>query len=268
MSVKGNEHVDLGCKHHPAIAGQSTQVYKYSMPSNPEPLIPQHIAIIMDGNGRWAKQRNLPRIAGHKKGADAVREAIEACKEMGVAYLTLYAFSSENWNRPAKEVDALMELLRYYLGKELKVLHKNDICLRVIGDRSQLTDDIKQEIDKAETLTRDNKSLVLTIALSYGSRQEIVYAVKNIAAEVLAGNMGIDNIDEATVSQFLYTNDIPDPDLLIRTSGEKRLSNFLLWQIAYTELFFIDILWPDFKKQHITEAVSEFTKRERRYGTS
>jgi undecaprenyl diphosphate synthase len=230
--------------------------------------MPTHIAIIMDGNGRWAKQRNLPRIAGHKKGTDAVREAIEACKEMGIPYLTLYAFSSENWNRPAKEVDSLMDLLRFYLGKELKKLHKNDIRLKIIGDRSLLTDDINEEIRKGEELTKNNKSLLLTIALSYGSRQEIAGAAKKIAAEVLAGNMDLDSIDEKSFTKYLYTENVPDPDLLIRTSGEKRLSNFLLWQMAYTELFFIDILWPDFKKHHIKEVVAEFTKRERRYGTS
>jgi undecaprenyl diphosphate synthase len=230
--------------------------------------MPRHIAIIMDGNGRWAKQRNLPRIAGHRQGTESVREAIDACKQLGIPYLTLYAFSSENWNRPAKEVSGLMELLRFYLGKELKQLHKNDICLKIIGDRSQLTNDINEEIRKAEELTKENKSLLLTIALSYGSRQEIVSAVKKVAAEVLAGNIEIDSIDEKSFAKFLYTEGIPEPDLLIRTSGEKRLSNFLLWQMAYTELFFIDILWPDFKKHHITEVVSEFTKRERRYGTS
>lgn len=230
--------------------------------------IPTHIAIIMDGNGRWAKGRNLPRIAGHKKGMDAVREAIEACKEIGVPYLTLYAFSSENWSRPASEVDALMDLLRFYLGKELKQLHKNDICLKIIGDRAMLSADINQEISKAEELTKNNKSLRLTIALSYGSHQEIAAAARMVAEQVLAGKMDVATINEKSFGQFLYTADMPEPDLLIRTSGEKRLSNFLLWQMAYTELFFIDILWPDFKKEHIKEAVAEFTKRERRYGTS
>jgi undecaprenyl diphosphate synthase len=230
--------------------------------------IPRHIAIIMDGNGRWAKGRNLPRIAGHKMGMESVRESIEACKELSVEYLTLYAFSSENWNRPAAEVDALMDLLRFYLGKELKQLHKNDICLKIIGDRSQLLPDINQEIEKAEDLTKNNKSLHLTIALSYGSQQEIVAAARKAAQQVLAGKMDVAAINEQSFGRFLYTADIPPPDLLIRTSGEKRLSNFLLWQMAYTELFFIDILWPDFKKEHIKEAVAEFTKRERRYGTS
>lgn len=234
----------------------------------PTQSIPRHIAIIMDGNGRWAKGRNLPRIAGHKMGMESVREAIEACKELGVEYLTLYAFSSENWSRPVKEVDALMDLLRLYLGKELKQLHKNDICLKIIGDRAQLLPDINQEIAKAEELTKNNKSLRLTIALSYGSQQEIVVAARKVAEQVLAGKMDVAAINEQSFGQFLYTADIPSPDLLIRTSGEKRLSNFLLWQMAYTELFFIDILWPDFKKEHIKEAVVEFTKRERRYGTS
>jgi len=229
--------------------------------------IPRHIAIIMDGNGRWAKSRNLPRIAGHRQGAESVKEAIEACAENGVEYLTLYAFSSENWNRPADEVGGLMELLKYYLGKELNQLHKNNICLRVIGDMSLLSDEIKQQIKNAEDLTANNTKLNLIIALSYGSRQEILHAVSNIAKDAKDGKINSD-ITESVFSQYLYTKDVPDPDLLIRTSGEKRISNFLLWQIAYTELLFIDILWPDFKKQHILDALEEFTKRERRYGTS
>ena len=229
---------------------------------------PAHIAIIMDGNGRWAKQRNLPRISGHKKGAEAVKEAIESCMENSVPYLTLYAFSSENWSRPADEVDGLMELLSYYIGKELKQLNENDIRLNVIGDRSLLPEKINKKIEQAENLTKDNKALCLTIALSYGGRQEIVCAAKKIADSVIDGNLEINNIDEKIFEGFLYTSDIPSPDLLIRTSGEKRLSNFLLWQLAYTELFFIDVLWPDFKKQHVVDAINEFTRRGRRYGNS
>jgi undecaprenyl diphosphate synthase len=230
--------------------------------------LPRHIAIIMDGNGRWAKQRNLPKIAGHRQGTESVREAIYACKELGIPYLTLYAFSSENWNRPQTEVEGLMELLRFYIRKEIKELHKNGIRLKIIGDRTLLLPDVQKQIDEAEALTHENNSLILTIAISYGSRQEIVSATREIAAQVAAGKMQVDEINEKSFAQFLYTEGAPEPDLLIRTSGEKRLSNFLLWQMAYTELFFLDILWPDFKKQHIVETVAEFTKRERRYGTS
>ncbi|PIR39109.1 MAG: di-trans,poly-cis-decaprenylcistransferase [Alphaproteobacteria bacterium CG11_big_fil_rev_8_21_14_0_20_39_49] len=229
---------------------------------------PVHIAIIMDGNGRWAKQRNMPRISGHKKGAEAVREAIEACVEKSVPYLTLYAFSSENWSRPVDEVEGLMELLNYYLGKELKQLNEKNIKLNVIGDRTLLSDKINTKIQQAEELTKDNKSLCLTIALSYGGRQEIVSAAKKIVSNVIEGGLDKDKVDEKVFESFLYTSGIPDPDLLIRTSGEKRLSNFLLWQLAYTELFFIDVLWPDLKKQHIVDVINDFTKRERRYGNS
>lgn len=227
-----------------------------------------HIAIIMDGNGRWAKQRGLPRISGHKQGAESVREAIEACIENSVPYLTLYAFSSENWSRPAKEVEGLMELLRFYLGRELKKLHENDIRLNVIGDKTLLSAQINEQIQKAEELTKNNKSLCLSIALSYGSRQEILTAVKKIAQNTALGFIKANEIDEKFFENYLYTATIPDPDILIRTSGEKRLSNFLLWQMAYTELFFIDVLWPDLKKEHIQEVIADFTKRERRYGKS
>lgn len=227
-----------------------------------------HIAIIMDGNGRWAKQRGMPRIVGHKQGAESVREAIDACKESCVPYLTLYAFSSENWSRPAKEVEGLMELLRFYLGRELKQLHESDVRLNVIGDKALLSAQINEQIQKAEELTKNNKSLCLTIALSYGGRQEILNAVKSLAKKAVLGTIQPEDIDEKVFDDCLYTSGIPDPDILIRTSGEKRLSNFLLWQMAYTELFFIDVLWPDLKKQHIAEVISDFTKRERRYGKS
>jgi undecaprenyl diphosphate synthase len=229
---------------------------------------PAHIAIIMDGNGRWAKQRGLPRISGHKKGAESVKEAIEACIENSVSYLTLYAFSSENWNRPTNEVEGLMELLNFYLGKELKQLHENGIKLKVIGEKKLLSNKIKDKISKAEQLTANNNSLSLTIALSYGGRQEIVRAVNQIVKSSMDKKLDGNQIDENIFESFLYTSGIPDPDLLIRTSGEKRLSNFLLWQLAYTELFFTDVLWPDFKKEHVLEAINDFIKRERRYGNS
>lgn len=232
------------------------------------PTIPNHIAIIMDGNGRWATMRNLPRVAGHKKGAHSVRSVIEACIEIGVSYLTLYAFSSENWQRSEEEIENLMELLSFYLRKETNTLHKNGVRLNFIGELSKLPTEIANKLMEAEELTRNNKKLVLTIALSYGSRQEIIRATQRIAQEVSDGKLTPLEINEQSFNKFLYTIDIPDPDLLIRTSGEQRLSNFLLWQSAYTELFFTDVLWPDFHKQNLEQAILEFSKRERRYGTS
>lgn len=231
-------------------------------------ILPAHIAIIMDGNGRWATLRNMPRIAGHKKGADSVREVIESCIEMGVPYLTLYAFSSENWQRPREEVSGLMELLNFYLRKEISSLHKNGVKLNFIGNRSLLGGDIIGKLKDAEELTKNNTKLVLTIALSYGSRQEITTAVGNIVQDVLKNNISPEEIKEQLVCNYLDTATLPDPDLLIRTGGEQRLSNFLLWQLAYTELFFTDVLWPDFRKEDLKFAISEFSKRERRYGAS
>ena len=232
------------------------------------PPSPKSIAIIMDGNGRWAKKKGLPKIEGHRKGAKSVQEAIEACIENKISYLTLYAFSSENWQRPSDEVNSLMELLQFYLGRELKQLHKNNVCLKIIGDRNRLPNNIIKQIAKAENLTKDNKSLHLVVALSYGARQEITNAAKRLSEEIKDGNININDVNEDMFSSFLYTKNVPEPDILIRTSGEKRLSNFLLWQMAYTELFFIDVLWPDFKKHHIEEIIQEFNKRERRYGKS
>ncbi len=220
----------------------------------------RHIAIIMDGNGRWAQKRGLPRIAGHKKGAEVVRGVIESCRENGVPYLTLYAFSSENWSRSTEEVSGLMDLLKFYLGKEIKSLHKNDVKIVFIGDRSKVSEDIKKQIGKAEKLTSKNKSLTLTIALSYGSRDEIVNAAKTIAEDFKDKKISLEDINDELFEKNLYTKYMPCPDVLIRTGGEKRLSNFLLWQLSYTELFFIDILWPDFKKEHITEVISDFKK--------
>ena len=230
--------------------------------------LPAHIAIIMDGNGRWAMQRNLPRIAGHKKGADSVREVIEACVTIGIPYLTLYAFSSENWRRPAEEVGNLMELLSFYLRKELKELHKNGVKLNFIGDKTKLSKEITVKLVEAEELTRNNIKLTLTIALSYGSRQEIICAARQLAEQISDRKLTHFEINEQSFSKLLYTIDIPDPDLLIRTGGEQRLSNFLLWQSAYTELFFTDVLWPDFHKKNLEQAIFEFNKRERRYGSS
>jgi undecaprenyl diphosphate synthase len=229
---------------------------------------PIHVAIIMDGNGRWARARGLPRVAGHRRGAESVRRTITAAAELGVRYLTLFGFSSENWKRPTDEVDDLMGLLRHYLRGEIADLHKNGVRLRVIGDRTKLAPDIVTLIDNAEAMTRDNQRLTLIVALSYGSRAELTAAARAIAQSVRDGRLSTDAIDEALVDRHLTTAGIPDPDLLIRTSGEKRLSNFLLWQSAYTELVFMDTLWPDFTKQDLEEAIREFQRRERRYGAS
>ncbi len=229
---------------------------------------PRHIAIIMDGNGRWARARNLPRIAGHRRGAEAVRKTVRACREMGVAYLTLYAFSSENWTRPAEEVDDLMALLRVYLRREIEELHKNDIRISFIGDRAPLAPDIIALIDEAEGRTRANQAMSLIIALNYGAQSEIVQAARRIAADAVAGRIRPEEVDEALFSRYLYTAGVPDPDLIIRTSGEKRLSNFLLWQSAYAELVFLDIYWPDFDRDSLMRAIEEFHSRERRYGAS
>ncbi len=225
-----------------------------------------HIAIIMDGNGRWAKARHLPRTAGHKKGADAARAAIEACVELRVPCLTLYAFSSENWNRPEEEVGELMNLLKFYLGRELASLHKNGVRMRFIGDRSRLSEDIRERLAQAEELTANNTRLWLQVALSYGSRQEIVQAARALAEQVSAGTLDLAAIDEKLLERHLYTAGLPDPDLLIRTGGDQRISNFLLWQCAYTEFYFTDTLWPDFSKENLREAIEDFRGRERRFG--
>jgi undecaprenyl diphosphate synthase len=230
--------------------------------------LPTHVAIIMDGNGRWARARSLPRVAGHRRGAESVRRAVTAAAELGIRYLTLFGFSSENWKRPSTEIDDLMGLLRHYLRGEIAELHKNGVRLKVIGDRAKLDPDIVTLIVNAETMTRDNAGLTLIVALSYGSRAELTAATRAIARAVKDGKLSADAIDEAVVEQHLLTSGIPDPDLLIRTSGEERLSNFLLWQSAYTELVFIDTLWPDFTKGDLENAIREFQRRERRYGAS
>ena len=230
--------------------------------------LPRHIAIIMDGNGRWAQARGLPRIAGHRRGAEAVRRTLTAAAELGVPYLTLFGFSSENWKRPLAEVDDLMGLLRHYLRGEIAELHRNGVRLRVIGERCRLSPDIVTLIENAETLTRDNSGVNLTIALSYGGRAEIIEAVRVLAGKVAAGKLAPEAIDEAVVARHLFTADIPDPDLLIRTSGEQRISNFLLWQCAYAELVFTKTLWPDFGRVDLEGAIADYGGRERRYGAS
>jgi len=230
--------------------------------------LPRHIAIIMDGNGRWAQDRGLPRIQGHRRGADAVRRSVSAAADLGIPYLTLFGFSSENWNRPLAEVNDLMGLLRHYLRGEIAELHRNGVRLRVIGEFGRLAPDIVSLIGNAEALTRDNKGINLTIALSYGGRAEIAAAARAIASKAASGLLPVEAIDEALIARHLFTADIPDPDLLIRTSGEQRISNFLLWQCAYAELVFTHTLWPDFERAHLEEAIAVYCGRDRRYGAS
>lgn len=230
------------------------------------PGTPCHVAVIMDGNGRWAKARNLPRAAGHKAGADAVRRAVESAGNLGVAYLTLFGFSSENWQRPEPEVRDLMGLLRLYLQNEVNELDAKGVRFQVIGDRSRLPKDTVTLIETAEQRTAKHTRLVLTVALSYGSRQEITQAARQLAADCVAGLLKPEDIDEDAVAKHLFTSDIPDPDLLIRTSGELRVSNFLLWQLAYTEFVFSETLWPDFGHTDFEAAVASYRSRERRYG--
>jgi len=229
---------------------------------------PVHVAIIMDGNGRWAKSRNLPRLAGHKRGAAAVKTAIKSAIEAGVRHLTLFGFSSENWKRPPTEVKDLMGLLRFYLKSEISILHKEGVRFSVIGDRKALDGDIVRLIDDAEKLTFANTRLNLFIALSYGGRAEITEAARILAAKAQAGEIDAADIDEELFDNCLYTKDIPDPDILIRTSGEQRISNFLLWQLAYAEFVFLDTLWPDFSKQDFEGAIASYHSRERRYGAT
>ena len=226
----------------------------------------QHIAIIMDGNGRWAKKRGLPRSVGHKKGAETVKEITRAAGEMGVKYLTLYAFSTENWQRPAEEVETLMGLLREYLKSDLKELQENGVRIIFIGERSMLPPDIVEAMRKLENETADHDKMTLCVALSYGSRQEILQAAQKIAVLANRGDITPEDIDAKMFSGLLYTKDIPDPDLVIRTSGEQRVSNYLLWQIAYAEFCFTDVLWPDFDRKCLEDIIKDFNARERRYG--
>ncbi len=230
--------------------------------------VPFHVAIIMDGNGRWANARGKPRSMGHKAGAEAVRRTLETAVELGVKYLTLFSFSSENWQRPATEIADLMGLLRLYLKREITTLCEQGVRLRVIGDRSRLADDIIEAINDAEQRTAENTRLTLVLALSYGARDELTMAARTLAERVAAGELDPSDINDAAFAQALYTKDIPDPDLLIRTSGEKRISNFLLWQLADAEFVFIDKHWPDFGAEDLTSAIKEYGRRERRFGTS
>ena len=228
--------------------------------------LPQHVAVIMDGNGRWAKQRHLPRVEGHRRGADSAREIIRTAGELGIKYLTLYAFSAENWNRPKDEVDALMKYLVHYLKSETKELDKSNVKLEVIGQIYRLPENVQEHLRKSiETLSKNN-GLTLIMALSYGSRIEIVEAVRAIASKVKAGKLDPADITERVVSENLWTRHFPDPDLLIRTSGEMRVSNFLLWQISYAELVITPTLWPDFRKPQFVAALEEYARRHRRFG--
>ena len=228
--------------------------------------IPAHIAVIMDGNGRWAKQHSLGRIAGHKKGVEAVRETVTACRELGVRYLTLYAFSSENWDRPAREVKSLMGLLEKFLKMELKTMLDRDIRLLAIGNCGTLPENVLKTLNEVISKTQGNSAMTLILALSYGGRDEILEAVRKIAREAAQGKIDPSSLNKEAFSDYLYTEGIPDPDLLIRTSGEHRISNFLLWQTAYTEFYFTDVLWPDFRKKDLIAAIRDYQGRERRFG--
>lgn len=228
--------------------------------------IPEHIAIIMDGNGRWAQAKGMPRIEGHRRGANSVRNISEACRELGVSYLTLYCFSNENWKRPKDELDFLMGLLKAYLVQERPTLIKNDIRLTIIGRREGIPTDVQAEMDKSIEISKNGKALTLCLAINYGSRQELVDAVKKIASQVSTGALAAGDIDESTIQQNLYTADMPDPDLLIRTSGEMRISNYLLWQISYSELWITKKAWPEFDKSDLLDAIRDFNQRQRRFG--
>ena len=228
--------------------------------------LPSHVAVIMDGNGRWAEQKGSGRIFGHQNGVVAVRETVEAAAELGIGYLTLYAFSTENWNRPREEINALMSLLVLTIQNEIKTLNDNNVRLKVIGDTNSLPVKVKKMLNNAIENTSSNTGLNLVLALSYSGRWEIMNAIRDIAEDVRDGKIEIDELSDDTFSKYLNSSEIPDPELLIRTSGEYRISNFLLWQIAYTELYFTDILWPDFRKAHFFEAILDFQKRERRFG--
>jgi undecaprenyl diphosphate synthase len=227
---------------------------------------PVHVAIIMDGNGRWAKARGLPRTAGHKRGADAVKRVVKCAGDLGISYLTLFGFSSENWLRPESEVRDLLGLLRFYLENDIAELHANGIRLNIIGDRTRLPPETVKLIEGAEARTGANTRMTLTIALSYGGRQEIVAAARKLARACADGTLKPEDVDETRFAQALFTADMPDPDLLIRTSGEQRISNFLLWQLAYTELVFTDTLWPDFGNAELEAAIATYRARDRRYG--
>lgn len=234
---------------------------------NPAPeTLPRHIAIIMDGNGRWAEQQGKPRIMGHRAGVESVQNIVRAARELGIGVLTLYAFSTENWKRPPLEVQALMGLLKTFLQSELATMVQNNVSLRCIGQKDRMPTEVREVLERVIRETAGNTGLILNIALSYGGRSEITQAARAIAQKCLTGELNPDEIDQAALEQHLYTAGLPDPDLLIRTGGENRLSNFLLWQASYAELYFTEILWPDFRKQDLLAAILDFQKRQRRFG--
>lgn len=235
------------------------------MSQNPQPL-PRHIAIIMDGNGRWAEKRFMPRLVGHKAGVEALRAVISRCSALGIEVLTLYAFSTENWKRPAEEVSGLMDLLVHFLQKEIAELHQNQVRIRCIGEMSVLPPRAREEVAKAERLTAANSGLTVNIALNYGGRDELLKAAKALAAAAASGEIQADQIRPEDFEKHLYTAGQPDPDLIIRTSGEQRISNFLLWQLAYAELYFTEVLWPDFDDKALNQALETYAKRQRRFG--
>jgi undecaprenyl diphosphate synthase len=264
--------------HADAIETESTRLFgsqrmsffrqkpKESIAVEPELRIPKHIAVIMDGNGRWAQSQGMPRIEGHRRGANSVRRISEACRELGVSYLTLYCFSNENWKRPKEELDFLMGLLKTYLIQERPTLQKNGIRLTIIGRREGISADVQAEMDKSIEISKDCDGLTLCLAINYGARQEIVDAAKRIARQVQEGTLSPESIDEETIQKSLYTADMPDPDLLIRTSGEMRISNYLLWQISYSEIWITTKAWPEFDKADLVQAIRDFNKRDRRFG--
>lgn len=237
-----------------------------AMEESAKAAVPRHVAVIMDGNGRWAKQRGMPRTFGHKQGVEATKRLVRAAHKMGIEVLTIYGFSTENWSRPQDEVDVLMGLLKSYFNAEIAELHKANVRIRVIGNKADFAGDIAQLLLRAETLTKDNNGLTLCVALSYGGRQEIVASAQALAAKVASGELQAEDIDERLLAGGLETSDLPDPDLIIRTSGEQRLSNFLLWQAAYAELYFDPVLWPDYTAENLEKAVATFNSRERRFG--
>lgn len=229
-------------------------------------VIPQHVALILDGNGRWAKKRGLPRTMGHKEGCVTVEKTVEIAARMGIRYLTVYGFSTENWKRSSDEVGALMQLFRFYMVRLLKIASANNVRVRMIGDRSRFDQDIIDGINRLESETKDNTGLTFVIAVNYGGRDEITRGVRRLARDVAAGSLNPDAITEETIQSYLDTAEIPDPDLMIRTSGEQRLSNYLMWQMAYTELYFTDVYWPDFHKEDLVRAIEIYNERDRRFG--
>ena len=228
--------------------------------------IPRHVAIILDGNGRWAKKRGLPRNMGHVEGCKTVEQTVEDAARLGIEYLTVYGFSTENWKRSAEEVGALMQLFRYYMKRLLKVAKKNNVRVIMIGERSRFDEDIIEGLNRLEEETKDNTRMTFTIAVNYGSRDEITRAIRRMMTDCQAGKLSPEDVDESVIAGYLDTRELPDPDLLIRTSGEQRLSNYLLWQLAYTEFYFTDVLWPDFNKEELVKAIEKYNGRDRRFG--